>query len=153
MWWGVLDDLNLTPCKLPRDVRTRWNSMFRMLDVALEYHAAVAWMTESQANNLRQWELSDREWKIAMQLRDVLQVSHSVTLWVHSLLIVCVQHRLNWACPQPMTRPRLTRSHGHTLSLCSTPAAVLCPHAGFTSPSTAAKHSTCHLTHMTPWHP
>ncbi|EPS93340.1 hypothetical protein FOMPIDRAFT_1093944, partial [Fomitopsis schrenkii] len=70
-WWVVLEDLKMQARKLPRDVRTRWNSTFRMLDVALEYQAAIARMTETQANNLRRWELSKREWAIATQLRDV----------------------------------------------------------------------------------
>ncbi|EPT02312.1 hypothetical protein FOMPIDRAFT_64461 [Fomitopsis schrenkii] len=31
-------------------------------------------MTEAQVNNLRRWELEECEWKIAQQLRDILQV-------------------------------------------------------------------------------
>ncbi|KAH9828744.1 uncharacterized protein C8Q71DRAFT_690178, partial [Rhodofomes roseus] len=47
-----------------------------MLDVALTYRGAIEKMTEAQVNNLRQWELDEREWKIAAQLRDILQASH-----------------------------------------------------------------------------
>lgn len=36
---------------------------------------AIERMTDAQANNLRRWELDEREWEIARQLRDILQVS------------------------------------------------------------------------------
>ncbi|TFY55495.1 hypothetical protein EVJ58_g8214 [Rhodofomes roseus] len=75
-WRKIVEELKMKARKLPRDVRTRWNSTFRMLDVALEYRAAIDKMTEAQANNLRRWELDEREWTIAAQLRDVLQASH-----------------------------------------------------------------------------
>ena len=73
-WQEAVEAVKLELKKLPRDVRTRWNSTFRMLDVALEYRRAIERMTEVQANNLRRWELDEREWKIARQLRDILQV-------------------------------------------------------------------------------
>lgn len=42
-------------------------------------------MTEAQVNNLRRWELEECEWKIAQQLRDILQVRNCVTLWVRTI--------------------------------------------------------------------
>ncbi|KAH9840298.1 uncharacterized protein C8Q71DRAFT_703012 [Rhodofomes roseus] len=55
-----------------------------MLEVAVEYRAAIEKMTEAQANGLRKWELDKREWTLATQLRDVLQASRLVTLWYFS---------------------------------------------------------------------
>ncbi|EPT02338.1 hypothetical protein FOMPIDRAFT_58435 [Fomitopsis schrenkii] len=54
-----------------------------MLDVALEYRTTIVRMTELQVNShgLCQWELTEREWKIATQLCDILQASHLLTLW------------------------------------------------------------------------
>ena len=59
-----------------------------MLDAALKYREAIDKVTAAQGNGLRRWELNAREWEIATQLRDILKVSHSVTLslWVHSSL-------------------------------------------------------------------
>lgn len=66
---------------MPRDVRTCWNSMYRMLCFAVEYREAIDAMTENRANNLCDFELSEYEWKLAAQLRDVLKVRTShVTL-------------------------------------------------------------------------
>ncbi|EPS92615.1 hypothetical protein FOMPIDRAFT_1099899, partial [Fomitopsis schrenkii] len=40
-WERAVEAVNLKFKKLPRDVRTRWNSTFRMLDVALVYRRAI----------------------------------------------------------------------------------------------------------------
>ncbi|KAI0728270.1 hypothetical protein C8Q72DRAFT_885596 [Fomitopsis betulina] len=45
--------------KLPHHVHTRWNLMFRMLDVMLQYQSTIKRMTEAQGNNLHQWELDN----------------------------------------------------------------------------------------------
>lgn len=60
---------------IPRDVTTRWNSTYDMLDFALEYRKAVDILTADRQNELRNYELSEREWTIAKQLRDILKVS------------------------------------------------------------------------------
>lgn len=74
-WYRVLRELGLPERTIPRDVRTRWNSTFLMLDFVLEYRAAVDRLTGDQANNLRAVELVEEgEWEIARQLRDVLRV-------------------------------------------------------------------------------
>jgi hypothetical protein len=61
---------------IPRDVRTRWNSTYDMLDFAIEYRDALDTITGDRDMNLRQYELSKDDWKVAIQLRDVLKVSY-----------------------------------------------------------------------------
>lgn len=60
---------------LPRDVKTRWNSTYDMLDVALKYRKAIDMLCGNKANGLRSFELNEGEWRIARQLRNVLKVS------------------------------------------------------------------------------
>jgi hypothetical protein len=59
---------------MPRDVATRWNSTFDMLNYALEHREAVDAVTQRRDLGLRKYELEDHEWAIAEQLRDVLKV-------------------------------------------------------------------------------
>ena len=60
---------------IPRDVRTRWNSTYEMLDFAIEYRDALDTIAGDQDMKLRQYELSKDDWNVAIQLRDVLKVS------------------------------------------------------------------------------
>ena len=62
---------------MPRDVTTRWNSSFDMLDFAPDYRPAVDAIIDEKEMKLRQYELSDKDWKIVKQLRDVLKVCPS----------------------------------------------------------------------------
>lgn len=74
-WFLILSDLDLDPRMVPRDVRTRWNSTFDMLNFAVEYRDALDAITGDRDMKLRQYELSEEDWKVATQLRDVLKVS------------------------------------------------------------------------------
>lgn len=60
---------------MPRDVRTRWNSTFDMLDFAVKHREALNTITGDRDMKLRQYELSEEDWVTATQLRDVLKVS------------------------------------------------------------------------------
>lgn len=86
MWRKLVAALKLVVRNMPRDVATRWNSTFTMLDFALKYREAVDQMTSDRMADLRALELDDEEWALAEQLRDVLKVSHSVTVTMHASL-------------------------------------------------------------------
>jgi hypothetical protein len=73
-WKAILNELQLEVRKMPRDVATRWNSTFAMLNFALEYRKAVQNITGDFDLDLRKYELSREEWTMAEQLRDVLKV-------------------------------------------------------------------------------
>jgi hypothetical protein len=59
---------------IPRDVRTRWNSVFDMVDVAVKYRAAVDEMAADKALGLREHELGDEEWELLEDLIKILKV-------------------------------------------------------------------------------
>jgi len=73
-WFSILQELDATEWMLPRDVTTQWNSMFNMLDFAVEHIMAINTITADRDMKLRQYELSEGDWAIARQLRDVLKV-------------------------------------------------------------------------------
>jgi hypothetical protein len=65
---------------MPRDVSTRWNSTYDMLEFALEYRTALNTMTADRDMKLRQFELSKKEWGMASELCNALQVHLSDSL-------------------------------------------------------------------------
>jgi len=79
-WYEVLESLSLEPHMMPRDVVTRWNSTYDMLEFATEYHAALNVMTANHDMNLRKFELSKKEWAMAIELCEVLRVRLSFYL-------------------------------------------------------------------------
>ncbi|KAJ8474625.1 hypothetical protein ONZ51_g7088 [Trametes cubensis] len=80
-WRKTLADLQLPDKLIPRDVRTRWNSTFDMLDMAVKYRKAVDVFCADKENKLRQYELSETEWKIAEQLQHALRIFKDATLF------------------------------------------------------------------------
>ena len=73
-WNSMLNELCLPPRIMPRDVSTRWNSTFDMLDFAILYREAIDAMTANRLLKLRQFELDNEKWDIAERLRDTLRV-------------------------------------------------------------------------------
>lgn len=73
-WKAILVALKLNERLMPRDVTTRWNSMFIMLEFALTHRKALDALTEDRTNGLREYEISRAEWQIAQQLHDALKV-------------------------------------------------------------------------------
>jgi len=68
---------------MPRDVTTRWNSTYDMLEFAIEYREALESITGNQRMKLRQYELTEEDWTIATQLRDVLKVCYDFPLFYY----------------------------------------------------------------------
>jgi hypothetical protein len=83
-WFLSLGDLALSEHIMPRDVTTRWNSTFDMLDFAIEYRKALQLTTSDLDLNLRQYELSRAEWAIAQQLRNVLKVGLLLSIMLNN---------------------------------------------------------------------
>ena len=65
---------------MPRDVSTRWNSTYDMLEFALAYRAALDNITSDCEMKLRQYEMDGEEWEIAHQLSLVLRVSYTCSI-------------------------------------------------------------------------
>ena len=63
---------------MPRDVATRWNSTYDMLEFAIEFREALDTITGEKEMRLRKYEMDNEEWEIAQQLRDFLKVSISL---------------------------------------------------------------------------
>ena len=79
-WYEVLESLALEPRMMPRDVSTRWNSTYDMVEFATKYRAALNIMTADRDMNLRQFEMSKKEWSMATELSEVLQVRRPFSL-------------------------------------------------------------------------
>jgi hypothetical protein len=74
-WKETLRSMGLKERIMPRDVNTRWNSTYDMLDFTLEHKAALNSMTCDAMNKLRAYELNEEEWGYVGKLREVLKVS------------------------------------------------------------------------------
>jgi hypothetical protein len=80
-WRQRCKDLKLKPRILPRDVVTRWNSTYYMLDFALKYRTVIDTMTADKSLKLRMFELETEEWGIVEELVTVLRLYKSATLF------------------------------------------------------------------------
>ena len=80
-WRRYCKELGLKPRILPRDVVTRWNSTYYMLDFAIKYRAVIDAMTADKSLKLRKFELEMDEWAIAEDLVTVLLQYKNATLF------------------------------------------------------------------------
>ncbi|KAJ6473781.1 hypothetical protein C8R45DRAFT_835122, partial [Mycena sanguinolenta] len=63
-WRSACTSHNKRVRLIPCDVRTRWNSLYDMLVVAIEYREVVNSLTSDRTLNMRNYEISDSEWDI-----------------------------------------------------------------------------------------
>ena len=90
---------------MPRYVATRWNSMFQLLEFAYRYRKAIDLFTESRENGVRDLELSQEEWAMVKELRDVLKVRPILTLvdssFADQVVLLSTPFPLTLALPHP----------------------------------------------------
>ena len=87
-WYKTLTAHNLPRRMMPRDVATRWNSTFDMLNFTIKYHPAIDTMTATRDFDLHKYELVPSDWGIARELRDVLEVYLFHSLDDHTCLLL-----------------------------------------------------------------
>jgi hypothetical protein len=63
-WYCILEGLSLEARVIPRDIRTRWNATYDMLDFAYRYKKAINKITDIRDMKLRMYEIEANEWEI-----------------------------------------------------------------------------------------
>ncbi len=84
-WFAVLDRMvtlsksqgkkPLSKQMMPRDVATRWNYTYEMLNFAYNYRDAYNELCANRDMKMRKYEIKDYEWEIVRQLADILKVN------------------------------------------------------------------------------
>lgn len=66
---------------IPRDVVTRWNSTYDMMDFVLKYRQAIDQITADKVLKLRKYELDNDDWAIVEDLVAILEVCHKYLIY------------------------------------------------------------------------
>ena len=83
-WHDICTKHGLKQRLIPRDVVTRWNSTFDMLEFALKYREAIDAITAERTLKLRKYELEPEDWLIIEDLAAVLGKYKIATLYFSS---------------------------------------------------------------------
>jgi hypothetical protein len=83
-WLNICAKHGLKRRLMPRDVVTRWNSTFDMLQFALKYRKAIDAITAERTLKLRKHELEPEDWLIVEDLTAVLGQYKNATLYFSS---------------------------------------------------------------------
>ncbi|KIK22155.1 hypothetical protein PISMIDRAFT_103021 [Pisolithus microcarpus 441] len=67
VWKSTLKELRQAVTIMPRDVPTRWNSSFNLLEYALNHRKAIDTVTQRRELGLRKFELGDHEWELILK--------------------------------------------------------------------------------------
>jgi hypothetical protein len=59
---------------MPRDITTRWNYTYEMLNFAYTYREAYNELCSNRDMKLRKYEVENEEWEIVKQLANILKV-------------------------------------------------------------------------------
>lgn len=70
----VCTQLGFKPNLIPRDVVTRWNSTYDMMQFALKYRRPIDSITANKELKLRKYELDTNDWRIVEDLVAILEV-------------------------------------------------------------------------------
>lgn len=73
-WKVACLEAKVPHCKIPWDVKTRWNSMSDMGAMAITYQEAISRFTANLENDLQEYKLSPDEWILLQRLVGVLKV-------------------------------------------------------------------------------
>jgi len=81
-WRRICHDHQLKVQLIPRDIVTRWNSMYDMLQFASNYRAAIDGITADKSLKLWKFELDNGDWEAIDDLVLVLSVRYSLSCMV-----------------------------------------------------------------------
>ncbi|KAJ7194633.1 hypothetical protein B0H12DRAFT_1039107, partial [Mycena haematopus] len=73
-WRKACVEHGMHPRLIPRDVRTRWNSLYDMLTVAVTYKDVVNSFTGNRDLGYRRFDLSNAQWTLVEDMLHVLKV-------------------------------------------------------------------------------
>jgi len=80
-WRSICVQHGFKPCLIPRDVVTRWNSTYDMMQFVLKYRQPIDGITANKELKLRKYELDNEDWRIIEDLVSVLEVTSSSYSW------------------------------------------------------------------------
>jgi len=76
--------------RIPLDNRTRWNSWYFMLSVAIEKESALDTYTKRNLDTLEKDYLSPKDWEALRTMKSFLQIFHQATpglFWINLIAI------------------------------------------------------------------